>query len=159
MEPFHINLNKTEETSGRFKQFIIILSAITIVIAAVSYFLFFRNNEVRIWFFIPFLIYLGIFIYFAYIGYKAKIYFMSDEFAIEYQFGFFKQRPTTIIWETVHKVKIGPTYISFLKRSGRGKKLELGWLPYKKLVEIKERIEHCAQKKEIIIEIAEYNKL
>lgn len=159
MEPFNINLNQTAETSGRFKRYILTLSLLTLVIAVASYFLFFRGNDIKLWYFIPFVIYLGLFIYFALMGYKAKIYFMSDEFAIEYQLGFLTKRPTTIIWQTVHKVKIGPTYIAFLKRSGRGKKLELGWLPYKKVVEIKERIEHCAKEKEILVEIAEYNKL
>lgn len=159
MEPFNINLNQMAETSGKYKRFVLILVVATIVIAIALYFIFPPNGKLNLWLLLSIVANFALFGYFAYSGYIAKLYFSSDDYAIEYQFGFLKKRPITIIWQTINKVKIGPTYISFLKRSGRGKKIELGWLPYKKVLEIKERVQEYAKAKEINIEIAEYNKL
>ena len=63
------------------------------------------------------------------------------------------------MWDVIDKVRIGPTYITFFKKSGKGKKVQLGWLPYKKVVEIKERIQQCSNNKGIEVEIAEFSKI
>jgi phosphoglycerol transferase MdoB-like AlkP superfamily enzyme len=159
MEPFKINLNQMAETKGRYKRFLLILAIILIIAAVITFSLFHHKNDPGKWVFLSFGSLAIMYIYFAYVGYVAKIYISADDFAIEYQFGFFMKAPTAIIWEVVDKVKIGPTYITFFKKSGRGKKIELGWLPYKKVVEIKERIQQYSEVKGIEIEVAEYNKI
>lgn len=158
MEPFNINLNQMAETSGRYRRFLIILASALIIIAAVSFAIFYSKHNPKDWIFIIFGIYALIFIYFAYVGYKAKLYFKADDFAIEYQFGFFMKTPSAVIWETISKVKLGPTYITFFKRSGKGKKVQIGWLPYAKVIEIKDRIKSYSEGKGIAVEVAEFSK-
>ena len=159
MEPFRINLNQMAETSGRYRRFLIILSVLFIAAATVSFLILNQQDDPKEWIFLAFGIYGLGFIYFAFAGRKAKIYFSADEFAIEYQFGFFMKTPTAIMWDVIDKVRIGPTYITFFKKSGKGKKVQLGWLPYKKVVEIKERIQQCSNNKGIEVEIAEFSKI
>lgn len=159
MEPFKINLNQMAETSGRYKRFLLILALVLVIVSVVVFILFSHENNPKEWIFLSYGFIAIMYIYFAYVGYVAKIYFSADNFAIEYQFGFFMKTPTAIIWEVIDKVRLGPTYITFFKKSGRGKKVELGWLPYKKVVEIKERIQQYSELKGIKIEVAEYNKI
>lgn len=159
MEPFKINLNQMAETSGRYKRFLISLALVLVIVSIISFILLSHKHSSKEWILLPFGIYALLFIYFAYVGYRAKIYFSADEFAIEYQFGFFMKTPTAIMWAVVNKVRIGPTYITFFKKSGKGKKVELGWLPYKKVVEIKERIQQYSEQKNIKIDVAEFSKI
>lgn len=159
MEPFKINLNQMAETSGRYRRFLLILALILVIVSAVIFVIFDHKNDPKEWIFLSFSFIAIMYIYFAYVGYVAKIFISADDFAIEYQFGFFMKTPTAIIWEVIDKVRIGPTYITFLKKSGRDKKLELGWLPYKKIVEIKEHIQEYSEIKGIKIEVVEVNKM
>ena len=158
MEPFNINLNQTTETGSRYRKFLVILMILFIAAAAISFFILNQQHDPKEWIFFAFSIYGLGFIYFAYAGRKAKIYFSADDFAIEYQFGFFLKTPTSIMWEVIKKIRIGPTYITFSKKSGKGKKVQLGWLPYKKVVEIKEKVKNFAENKGIEVELAEFTK-
>jgi hypothetical protein len=158
MEPFIINLNQMDETSGRFRRFLVILAIFFILISALSFTFFYSKDDPKEWIFAVLGFYALVFIYFAYVGRKAKIYFSADDFAIEFQFGFFMKTPNAIIWETIKKVKIGPTYITFFKRSGKGKKVQLGWLPYAKVIEIKKKVKCFSESKGLEVEIAEFNK-
>ncbi|MFP4556847.1 MAG: hypothetical protein ACLFNU_08255 [Bacteroidales bacterium] len=156
MEPFTINLNQMQETSGRYKRFLLILTSIFLIASAISLVFFHKaHNE---WIVGLFALYLFIFAYFAYAGHKAKLYVTADEFAIEYQFGFFVKTPSSIMWQAVKKVRLGPTYITFIKRSGRGKRMLLGWLPYAKVIEIKEKIKDYCVAKGIEVEVADFKK-
>lgn len=65
--------------------------------------------------------------------------------------------PDQVIWETLKKVRLGPTYISFIKRSGKKKVIPLGWLPYAKVVEIKDKVHVICTSKGIDVEVAEYH--
>lgn len=158
MEPFNINLNQTTETGNRYKKFLVILMILFIAAAATSFFILNQQHDPKEWIFLAFSIYGLGFIYFAYAGRKAKIYFKADDFAIEYQFGFFLKTPTSIMWDVIKKIRIGPTYITFSKKSGKGKKVQLGWLPYAKVIEIKDKVNLFAQSKELEVEIAEFSK-
>ncbi len=158
MEPFTINLNQMEETSGRYKRFLLIIVGVFIVASAVSFIFFHKVHNLSEWAIGFFALYLFIFAYFAYAGHKAKLYIAADEFAIEYQFGFLVKTPSSIMWQVVKKVRLGPTYITFIKRSGRGKRMSLGWLPYTKVIEIKEKIKTFCEAKGIDVELAEFSK-
>jgi ubiquitin len=62
------------------------------------------------------------------------------------------------MWDVIKKIRLGPTYITFSKKSGKDKKVQLGWLPYTKVIEIKDKVNSFAQSKGIDIEIAEFSK-
>jgi len=86
------------------------------------------------------------------------MYIRCDDFALEYQFGFFKKVPEKIIWETLDKVKLGFTYITFFKKSGRKKVLKIGWVPYEKLRKIKNNVHSFCTEKRIPVEVAKYQE-
>ena len=159
MEPFKINLNQSSETGNKYKRFIITLAVVYILSCFAAFLIFYLKEDPIEWVFVGAAVWGLIMAYFAYIGYKAQLYFSSDDYAIEYQFGFLVKTPTAIIWETIRKVKLGPTYMTFFKRSGKGKKISLGWLPYAKVIEVKDKIKQFADAKGIAVEIGELHKL
>ncbi len=158
MEPFSINLNQMEERGSRYKRFLLVLAILFIGISLISFLILHRKNNPNEWFFLT----LGgnalIFIYFGYTSYVAKLFINADEHALEYKFGFFGKVPDKIIWQTLSKVKLGPTYIAFYKRTGKRKIVQLGWLPYAKVIEIKNKVQAICEEKQIEIEIADYHK-
>ncbi|BDX38562.1 hypothetical protein CYCD_19170 [Tenuifilaceae bacterium CYCD] len=102
--------------------------------------------------------YLLLYIYYAWVTYKAKLYIQADDYAVEYSFGMIKRTAEIIIWDTIVKVKLGPTYVAFFKRSGKRKVVSLGWLPYVKVVDIKEKIRKACEYKGVPFEIVDYNR-
>lgn len=159
MEPFKIDLNQSTETGSKYKRFIITLAIIYFASSIAAFLFFYFKNDPVEWVFIGAAIWGLLMASFGFIGSKAKLYFSADDYAIEYQFGFLVKTPTAIIWETVKKVKLGPTYITFFKRSGKGKKVAIGWLPYAKVIEIKDLIKQYAESKGIPTEIGELKKI
>lgn len=158
MEPCTINLNQTADKGPRFKRFILILSLIFVASAALFAWLLFRQHDPDSWIFIGLGIYFLLFLYFGYTGYNAKMYILCDDFALEYQFGFFKKVPDKIIWETLNKVKLGFTAITFFKKSGRKKVIKIGWVPYEKLKKVKNTIHAICTEKDIPVEVSEYHE-
>ncbi len=158
MEPFSINLNQMAEKGGRYKRMLIFLTAIFLIISLGTFFIFYSKDDPKEWIFLAFAVYSLAFIYFGYVGYKAEMFVNSDDYALEYQFGFFKKVPQKIIWETIVKVKLGPTYLAFFKKTGKRKVIQLGWLPYAKVVEIKDKVQKVAVEKNIEVEVADYQK-
>jgi len=158
MQPFSINLNEMTDKGGRFKRLLITLAVIYIVTSAIAFWLLYKNNELTIWLFAGLTVYFLFFIYFGFIGYNSKMYINNDDFAFEYQFGFFTKVPEKIIWETITKVKLSFTHITFYKKSGKRKVVEIGWLPYNKVKEIKNKVHCFCTAKAITVEIAEYHR-
>jgi len=159
MEPFSINLNQMAERGGRYKRFIVILAILFIAISVISFLILYRKDDPKEWIFAALGVYVVLFIYFAFVGYRAKLFINGDDHALEYQFGFFNKVPDKIIWETLSKVKLGPTYLAFFKRTGRRKLVQIGWLPYAKVIEIKSKVQNVCEEKGIELEIAEYQKV
>lgn len=157
MEPFSINLNEMTDKGGRYKRLIIIMSIIYIVTSAIAFWLLYRIDSLNFGLFIGFGAYLLFFIYFGFVGYNAKMYINNDDFAFEYQFGFFSKVPEKIIWETITKVKLSFTHITFFKKTGKRKVVEIGWLSYVKVKEIKNKVHCFCTEKGIPVEIAEYH--
>jgi len=158
MEPISINLNEMTDKGSRYKRLLIILSLIFLVTSVLTYWLLSKLGHTNIWIFIGLGIYFLLFIYFGFVGYNAKMFINIDDFALEYQFGFFSKVPDKVIWETITKVKLGFTYIGFYKKTGKRKVMEIGWLPYTKVKEIKNKIHCLCTEKGIKIEVAEYHK-
>ncbi|MDA3952362.1 MAG: hypothetical protein PF485_01860, partial [Bacteroidales bacterium] len=90
--------------------------------------------------------------------YNTKMFINADDFAFEYQFGFFRKVPDKIIWETITRVKLGFTYITFYKKTGKRKVIQIGWLPYSKVKEIKNKVHSFCIEKGIEVVVAEYYK-
>jgi hypothetical protein len=158
MEPFLINLNEMTDKGTRYKRLLLILSFVFFVTSALTYWLLYNSGQTNIWIFLGIGIYLVLFIYFGFVGYNAKMYINNDDFAFEYQFGFFSKVPEKIIWETITKVKLSFTHITFYKKSGKHKVVEIGWLPYTKVKEIKNKVHCFCTAKAIAVEIAEYHR-
>jgi len=158
MEACTINLNQTADKGRRFKRFIFILTLIFLASAAAIAWMLYKQHDMETWIFISLGVYFLLFLYFGYIGYNAKMYIRCDDFALEYQFGFFKKVPEKIIWETLDKVKLGFTYITFFKKSGRKKVLKIGWVPYEKLRKIKNNVHSFCTEKRIPVEVAKYQE-
>lgn len=155
MEPFSINLNQMADKGGRYKRLVIILASAFVATSAAAYFLF-LNSTMSEWLLIGWGVYLLLYIYFGFVGYNTKMFINADDFALEYQFGFFKKVPQKIIWETVNKVKLGFTYIAFYKKTGKRKVIKIGWLPYAKVKEIKNMVDSFCKEKSIEVVVAEY---
>ncbi|OFX88864.1 MAG: hypothetical protein A2W99_05205 [Bacteroidetes bacterium GWF2_33_16] len=157
MEPFLINLNEMTDKGGRYKRLLIVLALIFLITSALTYWLLSRQGNTNSWIFLGIGIYFLLFIYFGFVGYNAKMYINNDDFAFEYQFGFFSKVPDKIIWETITKIKLSFTHITFYKKTGKRKVVEIGWLPYVKVKEIKNKVHCFCTEKAIPVEIAEYH--
>lgn len=157
MEPCSINLNQMADKGSRYKRLISILAIIFLLTSAIIFWIFYKKDNPIEWIFLGLGVYFLLFIYFAYVGYNAKMFINCDDFALEYQFGFFKKVPDKIIWETLTKVKLGFTYLAFYKKSGKRKLIKVGWLPYQKVKQIKNKVQEICDEKGIKVDIAEYH--
>lgn len=156
MELFNIDLNEmTNKKSKLYK--IWAFGAVIFLFTAISSVILFQKQFGKAeWPIIILAVYFLLYVYYAWITFKAKLYIKSDEYAAEFSFGMLKRTSEAIIWDTIVKVKLGPTYIAFYKRTGKRKVIRLGWLPYAKVVEIKDSIYKVCEQKAIACEIAEY---
>ena len=156
MEACSINLNQMADKGNRYKRLLIILASIFLATAAITFWILYKNDNPVEWIFLGLGVYFLLFIYFGYVGYNTKMFINCDDFALEYQFGFFKKVPDKIIWETLTKVKLGFTSITFFKKTGKRKVIKVGWLPYQKVKEIKNKVKEICDEKGIQVDIAEY---
>ena len=158
MEPFSISLSQMTDKGARYKRLLIILTILFVATSVAVYFLFYKGKTPNLWIFVGWGIYFLLYIYFGFVGYNTKMFINGYEFALEYQFSFFSKVPDKIIWETVTKVKLGFTYLAFYKRTGKRKVIQIGWLPYSKVKEIKNKVNSLCIEKGIEVEVAEYHK-
>ena len=119
MKSFSINLNQMADKGSRYKKLLFTLALIFLITSAIIFWILYRKENPIEWIFLGLGVYFLLFMYFGYVGYNTKMFINVDDFAFEYQFGFFKKVPGKIIWETVTKVKLGFTYIAFFKRTGK----------------------------------------
>ncbi|HON19474.1 MAG TPA: hypothetical protein PK990_09980 [Salinivirgaceae bacterium] len=155
MKSFYINLNESAEKGTRYRKFLMYSSAALVLMLLLTFVILYNSKVDTLWYYILPGLYVLIFIYLAFAGYQSHLYISADERALEYQLGFHRRAPLAIFWQSISKVKIGPTYISFYKQSGRKKTLQLGWLSYQKLVEVKSKIEALCKNLNIPIEYGE----
>jgi hypothetical protein len=156
MDSFYIDLNEMTNKKPRIIRLWLIGAVVFALLFVVSFVILSnRNHEVK-WYYVAGIVYLGLYIYFAWSAYNNKLYIQSDNFALEYKFGLLARSTKSIMWATIVKIKVGPTYISFFKKSGRKNTIQLGWLPYNKVKEIKEDIIKMGEALEISAEISEF---
>lgn len=156
MESFYIDLNEMSHKKSKLYRIWAFGAIFFIVLAILSFTLLKKqlgSAQVSI---LIMAVYFLLYVYYAWITYKAKLYIQADEYAIEYSFGMIKQSAESIMWDTIVKVKLGPTYVAFFKRTGKRKVVALGWLPYTKVVEIKDKIAKVCEFKGIICERSEF---
>lgn len=157
MESFYIDLNEMTHKKSKLYR-IWALGAVFFIILSVLSVLIFRNQLGGAgWPILIMAVYFILYLYYAWITYRAKLYIQADDYAVEYNFGMLARTVNTVIWDTVVKVKLGPTYIAFFKRTGKRKIVSLGWLPYAKVVEIKDKVCKVCEFKGITCEKAEYH--
>ena len=157
MELFHIKLNEFPYRKSKFFRLLVVM-AIVIALLAIITILIFNGRWadsiaglVAIW-----VSYLLIYLYWAWYSFRVKLYIHADEFAIKFKFGMIPSSSQVIMWETIEKVRLGPTYIAFYKKTGRRKIARLGWLPYSKVVDIKEKVADACRIKHIPVEVADF---
>ncbi len=158
MGSFAINLNKTSEKGDRYRRFLLIISLILVGILGVTYGIFYLIGIFNEWVYVISAFYVAAFVYIAFNGSKTALYINGDETALEYQLGFYRRAPIAILWQSIKKVKLGPTYLAFYKRSGKRKVIYLGWLPYAKLMDVKNNIETLCKELGIETQHAEINR-
>ena len=98
MEPISISLSQMKDKGSRYKRLIIILAISFILTSIAAYFIFYQENNPSIWILIGWGVYLLAYIYFGFVGYSKEMFVNADEFALEYQFGFFSKVPEKIIF-------------------------------------------------------------
>lgn len=103
-------------------------------------------------------IYLLLYIYFLWVSLKAKLFIKVDENSIVLKFGIRRSSRDIILWDSIKKVRVGPTYIAFFKKTGKKKRYMLGWLPYVKVIEIKDKLIEVFESNGIVYEVADFIK-
>lgn len=158
MDSFYIDLNEMTNKKPRLIRMWLIGALIFALLFIVSFVILSSRNHKVEWYYVAGVVYFGLYMYFAWTAYTNKLYIQADNFALEYKFGLLPRSTKSIMWGTVTKVKIGPTYLNFYKKSGRKNTISLGWLPYNKVVEIKDDVEKMCKHLEIEVEISEFLK-
>jgi len=155
---FIIDLNEFNSKKPRIIRLLILGTSFFIALSVLSLSIFLTSQSPLEWFFLIAAIYLALYVYFAWLTFKAKLFIKVNQNMFEYKFGLFKRDKNIILWDSIKKVKLGPAYITFFKKSGRRKTVGISWLPYSKVIEIKENLSTIIQKKNIVLEIGEIIK-
>lgn len=144
MDAFAINLNSTAKKGGKYRRFLVITSSILILLFIVTAAIFFGYGVFNKWLLILYGVYIISYFYALLASYDAKIYIKADKYALSYHFAYYRRAPTVIVWNTVKRVKLGPTYLEFFKLSGKSKRINLGWISYKELMSVKSKVKNLA---------------
>jgi len=158
MKTYYIDLNEINRKRARSIRFLALGAGVCILLIIVTFLVFLKYNSSVEWPLLFQTVYLSFYVYFAWITLKAKIYIKADGNEIVFKFGIRNRSKDYILWETVSGIKIGPTYITFFKKSGRKKRIPLGWMPYKKVIEVKETVVELSSSKNIPCEIVEFER-
>lgn len=153
-----IDLNEYSTKKQRVIRIIILGSLLSFVLMLFTVFLIISVQigvEVLL---ITMVIYLMLYIYFVWVSFKTKLFIKVDGNSIVLKFGIRNSSKDVIMWDTIKKVRVGPTYISFYKKSGRRRRYMLGWLPYAKVIEIKDKLVDVFERKGITYEVADFIK-
>ena len=161
MKTFYIDLNESSSKKPRIIRLLAFGAMVCIAFILASIAVFLKYTSSFEWIFLISAIYVALYVYFAWITYKTKLYIKADVSGIDFKFGIRSNSGSYIIWDSVSKVRIGYAYIAFFKKSGRRKKIQLSWLPYSKVIEVKEKLEAFCKYKKIAcekIDFIDYSK-
>lgn len=156
MSDFYIDLNEFSSKKTRIVQLLVFGAIICVGFTLTSLSIFLTTNSSLEWFFLMAAIYVALYIYFAWLTFNAKLYVKADESGIEFKFGIRSKTANYINWSSISRLRIGYAYISFFKKSGRRRRIQLSWLPYCKVVEIKEKVIHLCKKRGVTYEIVDF---
>jgi len=158
MTSFYIDLNEISSKKPRIRRLLLFGAIICsgLILSSLAIFLTLKSSLE--WFFLVAALYLALYVYYAWITFKAQLFVKADTVSFEYKFGSLKGSKNTILWDVVSKVKIGPAYIAVYKKSGRRKMVQLNWLPYAKVIEIKESLIQMCMIKNIKYEKVDFIK-
>ena len=134
------------------------LNSIPLLSALTSLSIFLTIKTSLEWISLIFAIYIALYIYFAWITLETKLFVKADNNGIEFKFGIRFSSKNYFIWDAVKNVRIGYAYIVIYKKSGRRNRVQLGWLPYGKVIEIKESLEGICRDKRIPCEKVDFIK-
>lgn len=158
MTNFYIDLNEYSSKKPRIIR-LLIFGAIVCLGFTITSFVFFLTLKSSLeWFFLLAAIYLALYIYFAWITFKTKLFIKADNNGMDFKFGIRAYSNDFIIWDSIQKVIIGPAYIRINKKSGKRKKIYLGWLHYSKVLEVKEKCIEVCKARRIRYEVVDFIK-
>lgn len=140
MNDFFVNLNEYSTKKQKVFRTLIFGGLLFIGVMILSFLLLWFFNKAAEYLVATITVYLIIYFYFAWFSFKTKLYLKADKSCITIKFGIRNSSKDIILWDTIRKVRIGPTYIAFYKKSGRRRRYMLGWLPYAKVIEIKDNL-------------------
>ncbi len=158
MDNLFIDLN--EYSIKKQKLFrLIIFGALLCLLLLLFSILFLRYlNKPAEYLLITSFVYLALYFYFVWVSYKTKLFIKADEKCIILKFGIRSRSKDIILWDTIRKVRIGPTYIALMKKSGRRRRYMLGWLPYYKVIEIKDKLIDFLDTRNVDYEVVDFIK-
>lgn len=158
MDSFYIDLNEMSSKKPRIKRLLLFGACLCLGLFLSSLSILISFNSRLEWVFLIAVLYLALYIYYAWITYKAELFVKADSSIFEYKFGLLKNSKNIIMWDVVSKVRLGPAYVAFFKKSGRRKMVRLNWLPYSKVIEIKDKIIQMCDSKRIKYEKVDFVK-
>lgn len=158
MTSFNIDLNEYSSKKPRVVRLLIFGAIICLAFTLSSLAIFLTLKSSLEWFFLIVAVYVALYIYFGWITFKTKLFVKADSKGIVFKFGIRTSFNDFIVWETVKKVRIGYAYITFFKKSGRRRKIQLGWLPYSKVIDIKDKVIEMCKQVDIEYEMADFIK-
>jgi len=158
METFNIDLNEMSSKKPRVKRQLIFGAFICLAFLLSSLSILLSINSPIEWILLMVAVYIALYIYYTYIAFKADLYIKANSSGLEYKFGLIKSSKNSISWDVVMKVRFGPAYIAIYKKSGRRKRISISWLPYAKVLEIKDKLIKLCDSKNIKYEIVDFVK-
>ncbi len=156
MKNFYIDLNEYSSKKPRVIKQLIFGAIICMILTLASLSVSFRMKSPIEWFFLITILYFCLYIYFAWLTFKTKLYVKADENGIEFKFGIRSKTANYINWDLIKRVGIGYAYISFFKKSGKRRRIQLGWLPYSQVVEIKDKVAELCKHKGVSYEFVDF---
>ena len=158
MSSFYIDLNEFSSKKPRIFRLLILGAIVCLSLVLSSLSIFLTMNSSLEWFFLIAAIYVALYIYFAWITFKTKLYVKADAKGIEFKFGIRSKTANYINWDLIKRIGIGYAYLSFVKKSGKRRRIQLGWLPYSKVVDIKEKVIEMCKYRGIAFEMIDFIK-
>ncbi|RPH30980.1 MAG: hypothetical protein EHM93_14945 [Bacteroidales bacterium] len=156
MVNFYIDLNEYSSKKPRIIRLLIFGAIVCLGFTITSLAIFLTLKSSLEWFFLIAASYIALYIYFAWVAFKTNIFVKANDNGIVFKFGIRNGSKDYILWDSIKKVKIGPAYITFFKKSGRRKRVQLGWLTYSRVVEIKDKVVALCDNKGITYEVVDF---
>jgi len=156
MKDTYIDLNEYTTKKQRIFKLVVYGTLICVGLMFLSVALLYMNSSKLEYYLLLMPIYLLFYIYFLWVSLKASLFIKTDINSIVIKFGIRNSSRDIILWDSINKVRIGPTYISFFKKTGKRKRYMLGWLPYAKVIEIKDKLIEVFESNGISYEVVDF---